>query len=378
MRYSILILLSILLFSCHEQAQTVKDKEQGTIVPLKYATHFSIDHFVNYKQLTVFNPWNNGSIYKTYFLVSKSIELPNDIPKNGKIVRTPIERISTLSSTHIGLIDALNETDKIIGHSKFDYVFNEKVRKRINANQIIATGDDQNLNLELLIDLQPELLITSVYENVHDNLKLAERAGIPVAYNVEWMETSPLARAEWIKFIAPFFEKETLADSLFKSIETAYLKVKNDLEFVNTKPSILVGYKYKGTWYMPGGQSYIAAFLRDAGANYYWYSDSSTGSMPLSFEQVVEAQSNTDIWLKPGAATSISSLLKEDNRYKQFKPLNTKQVYNIHGTMNATAANDYWESGLINPHIILADLAKIFHPELLPEHHITYYKQLGE
>ncbi|MBT31635.1 MAG: iron ABC transporter substrate-binding protein [Thalassobius sp.] len=349
---------------------------QPTDIPVKYSNIFHIKNYGTHQEITIKNPWNAEEIYASYILVPKTASLPTGLPKDAILVRTPVENIITLSSTHIGLLALLNEEGKITGHSNLNYVSNSQVRKNIEDEKVIEVGDPQNLNIEFLVDNKPELLMVSGFEKVHDNFKLAEKAGIPIAYNIEWMETSPLARAEWLKFIAAFFNKSTMADSVFSDIEAQYLAAKKLGNSALEQPKVMVGSKYNGTWFMPGGKSYMASFLNDAGADYYWQNDTTRGSLPLSFEEVLDKNLDADIWLNPGATAVISDLLKQDERYGRFAPLKQGEIYNNINKMTPLGANDYWESGMANPHLILKDIIKILHPELLPEYEMVYYKKL--
>lgn len=343
---------------------------------LKYARLFTIDKHDSYRIITVKNPWDSTRVYASYVLVPKGQKNPENLPENAVVVQTPIKNISTLSSTHIGLLELLRMEDKLIGHSDLGYVYNRNVRKLIEEGKLKETGQAQNLNIEAVIDLNPDLLMASGMEKVNENLRLIEQSNIPVAYNIEWMEESPLGRAEWIKFMAEFFNKRQLADSIFNVIELEYIKVRNLVKNSIVKPVVLAGNMYKGTWFMPGGKSYTAQFLKDAGAEYYWFEDQTSGSIPLSFEVVLDKQMNSDIWINPGGAKKISELSSLDSRYKMFAPYVTGKVYNMNRKVSHSGANDYWESGLVNPHLILKDLIAIFHPELLPDHQWIYYQKL--
>ncbi|UZR99780.1 ABC transporter substrate-binding protein [Chondrinema litorale] len=347
-----------------------------TDIPVKYSNIFHITNYGTYQEAIIENPWNAKEIYAKYLLVPKTEEVPDNLAENTILVRTPIENIITLSSTHIGLIALLNEEEKITGHSNLGFVSNQLVRNNIEAGKVIEVGDPQNLNIEFLVDNKPELLMVSGFEKIHDNFKLAEKADIPIAYNIEWMETSPLARAEWIKFIAAFFNKSAMADSVFNEIETQYLAAKKLGNSALTQPKVMVGSKFNGTWFMPGGKSYMASFLKDAGADYYWQNDTTRGSLPLSFEEVLDKNLDADIWLNPGAASTISDILKQDARYEKFAPLAQENIYNNINKVTPLGGNDYWESGMANPHLILKDIIKILHPELLPEYKLVYYKKL--
>ncbi|UII33999.1 ABC transporter substrate-binding protein [Fulvivirga ulvae] len=359
-------------------------KQEGTStlptrqpVQLKHASLFSIKQQDGFKKITVQNPWDTTALYATYILIHKGDPVPENLPKDVFIVEIPISSIVTLSTTHLGLLHTLGAEQSLIGHSTLDYIYNPSIKERALNGEIAEVGNTQNLNIETLIDLRPDLMMTTGHAQIHDNLKLLEKSGVPIAYNIEWMESSPLARAEWLKFMAAFLEKDAMADSIFNHIEDEYEQIKAEAIAVSDKPSVLAGAKYKDTWSMPGGNSYAAQLLKDANASYYWFSDKSRGSIPLSFETVIDKQLNADIWINPGGFTELAEFIDHDERYTRFSAFQQKKVYNIYGRINETGANDYWETGLVNPHLILKDLIKIIHPEKFPDHQLIYYKKLN-
>ena len=191
------------------------------------------------------------------------------------------------------------------------------------------------------------------------------------------MEKSPLARAEWIKFAAAFIGKEKEADAIFNDIATQYNAIKKLTENVSRKPKILIGKKWKDMWNTSGGKSYFANFLRDAGGDYYWFSDNNAGTLALSFEEVLDKQLDADIWINPGNTVNLQDLLASDSRYGLFKPVERQQIFGYFNKINSNGANAYWEKGSIEPHVILADLIKIFHPQVLPDHKLYFYKRIN-
>jgi iron complex transport system substrate-binding protein len=205
--------------------------------------------------------------------------------------------------------------------------------------------------------------------------KLLE-AEVKVAMNSEYMETSPLGRAEWIKFIAMFFNREADADAIFGEMAQQYEALAAEAAGVTEKPTVFTGAPYGDTWYMPGGGSYVAKYLSDAGAEYLWADDESTGSIPLDFESVYERAADADYWLNTSSWMSIDDALAADARYGEFAALKNGMMYNNNARVNENGGNDYWESGVDNPHLVLADLIKILHPDLVPDHEFVYYRQL--
>ncbi len=198
-----------------------------------------------------------------------------------------------------------------------------------------------------------------------------------MAIVAEYLESSPLGRAEWLKFTALFFNQEAQAEQVFGTIAEDYnalVQITQDLEL---RPTVFTGFSYDGTWYMPGGKSYVAQLLRDAGATYLWAEIDQTGSLPLDFEAVYDRAARADFWVNVSQDwQSQGDAIAADPRYGEFFALQAGHLFNNNARLNATGGNDYWEGGLINPHLVLADLIKILHPELLPDHELVYYQPL--
>ena len=370
-----------MIFSCKNdraKQSAVLTTETKREIKLKYTGLFSITEYEGYTEVVVNNPWDLSNTFATYILVPKGSDAPKGLSKDKILVRTPIDNVVTLASPHIGLFSAISSENRIIAVGESKYVYNSNVQDRFKQGEIKEVGVDQNLNLELLIDLSPEIVMATAYKQIHDNLSLVIKYGIPVVYNISWMEHSPLARAEWIKFAGVFLDKNKEADSLFNHIESSYINAVEKAKVIENKPKVLLGKKFKGTWYMAGGNSYFSQFLRDAGANYYWHSDTTSGSLPLSFEEVLDKQLDSDIWLNPGSALRISEIISEDERYKVFKALKNKKVYSNSKQLIESSANGYWETGPTNPHIVLNDLIHILHPDLSPNYELVYYEKLEE
>jgi iron complex transport system substrate-binding protein len=231
--------------------------------------------------------------------------------------------------------------------------------------------------VEKALELSPDLIITygSGFPD-YDAHPILIEAGLKTVVNAEWLDTSPLGRAEWGKFIAVFFNKEADAETLFaKTVEqyTAYAALAAG---VTEKPTVFTGSDYQGTWSIPGGNSFAAAFLKDAGAAYLWADDTSTGSLPLAFESVFEKAQSADYWVNVGFFFTLADVLAADARYADFAAYQNGTIWNNDAKTSAAGGNDYYESAVAHPEIVLADLIKIFHPDLLPEHELVYYRQL--
>lgn len=350
-----------------------------TVSP-RYAEGFDVEYHDTYKLVTVLNPWQGSSETFTYLLVEPGT-VPPSLGLGETVIEIPAHRFVSLSTTYLPYLPILGETDALVGVENTRMVSTPEVVRRIDEGYVrdvagAGSGMASGLDLEVLIDLDPDLVMTyatgSPEYDMHPKLK---EAGISVVLNGEYMETDPLGRAEWIKFASVFFDKEREANEYFDRIEAEYLTLK-DLAATEEKPTVFLNNNYRGTWYMAGGESYVARFLSDAGADYLWADDSTTGSIPLDFEVVYDRALGADYWLNPGTAQSMEELLAEDARYTDFGAARSGRIYNNNALVNDGGGNDYWESGVVHPEIILKDLLKIFHPDLVPDHSLVYYQQL--
>ncbi len=374
----LIFLFSASIISCQNSAPTNKPSQQKTEVKteIKYAELFSISRFENYTEIRIINPWNKKENYGHYILLPKEKKVPKHLSENAVIIEVPIDNMTLLATPYIGYIEKLNALDKINGIANGSYVFNDIIRNNINKGAIKIVGKNADVNLEALIDLDADVIIGSGFQTKNKSLEMAEQSGLNIFYFVEWMEQSPLARAEWIKVAGALLNKEEVAEAVFNEIESQYLKVTNQATSQDQQPSVMLAKPWSGTWNMPGGRSYMAHYLKDAGADYTWFSDTTSGSIPFSFEEVIDSQMNADIWINPGQATSISQMLAEDERYAIFKPTQTGEIYGYNRKKNKEGINAYWEIGSVNPHLILSDLIKIFHPKLLPDYELYFYEKL--
>jgi iron complex transport system substrate-binding protein len=383
--FSFILMLGF--FSCQSGKSNKKKYEQdsNTSVDSAFYHQTSVKHAKGFqikilkkglKELTVWDPWNSGKVFQKYYLTNRGEDINTDSLTDGLIVEVPVKSIAALSSTQIGILKFLGVEDRIVAVSLQNRIFDEELNEKAQSGKIQAVGHAETLNFEKIVEIDPELVMVAGFMKVTDRETKLMNAGLPVAYNIEWMESSPLARAEWAKFIAAFFNKEDEADQHFNEIEDRYNSLKSLVEVVKHKPTILSGYNFKGTWYMPGGQSYLAQFLRDAKADYCWFSDSTSGSIPLSFEVVFDKQCDADIWFGPGQCKTMSDLDGLDERYSLFKSYKNNEVYCYTKRMKESGANDWYESGVMQPDVVFKDVIKILHPEILPEYELYFYQKL--
>jgi len=371
--FALIFLLCSFFFSCTNHAKKENDKfNSNSTSTIKYAKGFYTQKLPEYTLLTVLNPWIKGAIFAKYYLVKESsVEVPND----GVKILIPLQSIATASVTHYEFLSLLDEVKSVTGICQGDLVYNPTIRKGIQEGEIIDLGDAFHINLEQVLKLRPSALMMSGYNQNDPNAQRISQAGVSVIYNNEWMETTLLGRAEWIKFVAAFYDKDKMADSIFQTVENRYNEIKTLAANVKTKPNIMAGANFRGTWYMPGGKSFMGQLFTDAGSNYFYANDTTTGSLPLNVETVLNNFSKTEVWLNCNY-TSLDNLLKADTKHALFSPVKQKQVYNFNKRMLPSSANDFWESAIARPDLILSDVIAILHPELLPNYELFYAEKL--
>lgn len=374
MKKSIYILLSVLFFiSCGNKKSNNQTTEQpNNRTSLYYAQGFSIRNFENYKELTVFSPWKKDEVYAKYFLVKDE---NTDVPTNGIKVKIPLQSIAVASVTYLEFLSLLDEIQSISGVCTPKLVYNQAVQQSFEAGKITDLGDPYSINVEKTMMLRPNALMMSGYSQSDANAQRIQQAGISVIYNNEWMETSLLGRAEWIKFVGAFYDKDAKSDSIFNEIESRYNEMKAKAVQIEKKPTIMAGSNFRGTWYVPAGRSFMSELFRDAGGDYFFANDSTTGSLPLNVEAVLKNFSDTDIWLNCNFAT-IHELVKSDSKHALFRPVKENRVYNFNKRLLPSTANDFWESAVARPDLLLGDLIAILHPEILPDWEFVYAEQL--
>ena len=365
--------LLLLFYSCgHTSTQKTDENTPDSTLTLTYATGFSIDYFRDYKRVTVFNPWEKSKIWSTYYLVSNdSVKTPDA----SQTLQIPLSKLAVTSCTHFEFLKLLDELHTITGVCSPELIYNETIAAAYANGEITSLGDAFNTNVERLLMLKPDALMLASYNQQDENAKRLQAAGVPLLFNNEWTEKSLLARAEWIKFIAVFYNKETQACDLFDDIETNYNDAKRLAQAVTNKPLILTGGNFKGTWYMPGGQSYMARLFVDAGADYLYANDTTTGSLPLNFETVLNSFSKADVWLNAPVA-SMPELINMDERHKLFTSAQQGEVYGFWARTKPSGANDFWESAIVHPDLVLKDVIWALHPSLLPDYEPVYIIRL--
>ncbi|MFY7742139.1 MAG: ABC transporter substrate-binding protein [Flavobacterium sp.] len=372
-----LILFSMFSFffiSCQQKEK--KSKEiQSPENYIRYATGLSIQKHDDFSIVTVSNPWPTSDKKYTYILHKPSPKIPDSLQKYAAI-QVPIKSIVVTSTTHIPALELLGVENKLVGFPNTDYISSEKTRTLIETGKVREIGTNQSLNTEVLLDMQPDVIIgfgVDGEKKTYDNL---QQNGLKILYNGDWTEQHPLGRAEWIQLFGVLFGLEEKADQVFKTIEKDYLTAIKLAKKATLKPTILSGAIYQDQWYLPQGKSWAAQFLDNAGGNYLWAATEGTGSLSLSFETVLEKAQNADFWIGPGQFTSFDQLEKANPNYKHFKAVQNKNVYSFSSKKGKTGGVIYYELASNRPDLVLKDLIKILHPELMKEYELYFFEKL--
>jgi iron complex transport system substrate-binding protein len=324
------------------------------------------------------NPWQGAEeVYYNYYITDKLSELPDGVERSRIILQKPRKIVCT-STTHIAMLDALGGTKLITAVSGSGFVYNKELRQAIEDGRVKDIGYENGYNTELIYSLDPDLVL--VYgvgsETTHTFKRLADM-GIPVVFIADYLENHPLARTEWIRVYGELLGKEELAEKIFSSVREEYNAVVNKIPGDRkSRPRVLLGLPFKDKWFVSPGNSYISKLIEDAGGRYLWAEIRSDEAIPMSLEAVCLKAREADIWLNPGTAQSINNIHMLDNRLVDLPVSSEGSVFNNNKRVNKHGGNDYWESGTVNPHILLKDIASILNPGLFPGYEPFYYSEL--
>ena len=320
------------------------------------------------------NPWDTTSVLSTYILVDKESEMPKHLPE-GTLIRTPLSKALVYTAVHCNLIKELGVVQSIGGICELQYIKVPEIIEGCKNGTIVNAGEGTNPDMEKIIDLHPDALMLSPYENSGGHGQV-EKLKVPIIECADYMETSALGSAEWIRFYGMLFGQLHKADSIFAEVEKNYNELKVLAQSQTSKPKLLCELKSGSAWYVPGGRSTTGRLYHDAGAEYAFNHYPNSGAVPLSFETVFDKAQDADIWLmKYNHATdkTLTSMREDYGPYAQFKAFKQKQVYGCN-----TAYKEYYEDFPFHPEKVLKDLIKIFHPTLLPNYELKYFDKLAE
>lgn len=335
-----------------------KENSLGTVEKVLYAKGFHFETEDQKRYLVVDEPWPNATKPIRYLL-----------DQNPK-------RIVCTSTSHLPFFEMLGSEEAVVGFPNLNYISSEIFIQRANQGLLTDLGPDGNMNMELLFGVNPDAVVAFDMGGESKTLAKIQEAGIPVYYNSDFLEQSPLGRAEWIKFFGALLNKEKEADSIFTEIASEYNRLKALTATIENKPSILSGVVYGDTWFLPGGGNWAATFFENAGGEYLWEADTTTGWLELSFEAVYEKGNNARFWIGTSTLNTMDEMIGQDERYSSFNAYELGEVYNYNKKIGPNGGYDFFESGYSRPDLVLSDLIKILHPQLLPDYETVYFQNI--
>lgn len=373
LRFLIVLLLSVIFTQCKKE--TVTDQQITSQNTIRYAKGFSIQNYEGYAVVTVKNPWPKATKTYTYILKEKNGKVPDSLKQNP-VISIPIKSIVVTSTTHIPSLEMLKKEKTLVGFPHLDYISSEKVRARIEAGKVKELGMNQSLNTEVILNLQPDVIIGYGIDNNNPTLDNLQKSGLKVILNGDWNEETPLGKAEWIKFFGALYGQQKKAEEIFTKIEKEYLKTIQIAQSAQQTPTILAGDMFEDRWYLPKGNSWGSLLLKEAKGQYLWAETTGTGSLSLSFEAVFEKAQQADIWITSGQFASLKEMTTANPHYSQFKAFQNKNVYSFSGRKGKTGGILYYELAPNRPDIVLKDIVKILHPELLKSYQPFFFEKL--
>ncbi len=367
-------LLIIILSSSCTGGTDRSVRSEGDTIQLKYAEHLKIVKYDGFTVVELLDPWNSGKTLHTYVLVPEDGTIPADLP-DGTIVRTPLRRAVITTAVHCGLVISFNRGDNIKGVCDLGYINIPWIQQQFKDGKIANCGNGITPTLEKIVEINADAIMISPFQNSGGYGRLDEW-GKPIIEAADYMETSALGRAEWMKFFGMLFGAEEEADSIFKEVESSYENLKNIAKSSKIRKTVLMDKISSSVWYVPGGNSTVGRIIADANADYPFSANENSGGVPLPFETVLEKAGNADVWMfryNSPKADTYKSLLTENNGYSQFKSFKNKEVYGCN-----THKNTFYEDTPFHPDLLLRDFIIITHPDITTLGKPKYFVKLNE
>lgn len=373
-RSTFLFLSICLLASCQKGKQTEEEKDTTATssfseVDIKYAEGFRVREGNGFRLVDIQDPEGESPTTYHYALVPRNTT-PQGIPQGYTTIEVPVRKAICMTALQMSHFIKLQATDKIVGIASSRYLFNKSIKKQLKGQTTHKIGIEGNFDTEKILALSPDIILVSPFKK--GGFESIRDLGFPLVTFLAYKEPDPLGQAEWIKFVAMLLGMESEADSIFCSIEERYNTLKEQTQKVSNRPVVMSGELHAGNWYVVGGRSYLARLFEDAGANYFMREDQGTGGFYVDFETVLsKGATQADFWRILNSYDgdfSYDALQSSDRRYTDFKAFKNKQV--IYCNLRQTP---FYENTPLEPEVVLEDLIKIFHPDILPDHKPVYY-----
>lgn len=374
----IIIILFFVLSGCRtgDRKGNSKSSEPGNRI--ESAERFTLEQRNFGTEVRIIDPWQGANgITQTYSLVKRGSPVPQGMDSSS-VIFVPVHKIVCMSTTHISMVSALGEEETIIGVSGTNLIYSPSVMRNVEKGSVAEVGYEASLNKELILKIHPDLIIIyGIGSESSGYIGKIKELGIKVLINADYLETDPLGRAEWIKLFGALYCKEDMADSIFKNEFNKYNKLKTFIaQNITKRPKVLLGLPFKDSWYISPGNSYISKLIGDAGGDYLWNDTRSQVSMPYSIEDVYMHGLKADFWLNIGTVNSRDEISIIDPRLNDLPCYKNDNLFNNNKRTTVEGGNDYWENGVLYPHLLLEDIASILHSEILKEHELVFYKKI--
>ena len=374
---SILFTVVVALASCRGGNNVSLSTADGDTLALKHSSLLTIVEHDGYTVAEISNPWKPGKLLHRYYLVPRTSDIKPQTSdfSDGTIVEVPVQRAAVFTTVHCALLTELGLGSHIVGVADAKYIKVPYIQEQIKAGRIVDCGNGLNPVVEKIMDVKPDVIMLSPFENSGGYGK-TEEIGIPLIECAEYMETSPLARAEWMRFYGLLFGESAKADRLFHQVDSSYTALKEQAAKAGEGRSVLVDKITGSVWYMPGGRSTIGQMLQDAGGRYPWATDNQSGSLSLPFETVLERAGESDVWMLRYSADHDlrqAELLSEFHGYSQLKAFRQHEVYGCN-----VEQSHFYEDTPFHPDRLLCDFLQILHPDIIGLPPLRYYKKVKE
>lgn len=372
------LLCGLLLTACGTRnARPLDDFTQPVYTP-RYASGFEITGAPGSRStlVTVHNPWYGNEVTdQRLFIARDGEQAPAGF--EGEVLRDEARRVVCMSGSYIAMLDAVGAAERVVGVSGAQYLINETLRRRIARGEAADVGFDSNVDFERLVALRPDLVMLFGIGGANTALtgKLRE-LGIPYLYMGEHCEESPLGKSEWLVVAAEIAGRRDEGVRLFDAIPERYEHLRTLVQKTADRPRVMLNTPYRDSWFMPARNSYMVRLITDAGAQYVFAENTAAQTLPIDIEQAYYLTRQSDFWLNVSGCNSLDDLRRQNPRLADTPPVRKGRVYDNNRRRNAAGGSDFWESGVLYPDRVLADLVRIFHPELLAPGELIYYRRL--
>lgn len=354
MRLFNLIVLILLFSACG--GNRVGEVSDATPVTMRHASLIEIEETDSFVLVSVRSPWKKESLLQRYILVPDSfVHLPAHCPK-GVVVRTPLKRVVVGAAVHAALMQELGAGCSIAGLCDMNYVVSDSLHRLLREYKVKDMGSSMHIDAELVRYANADALWLSPFENA--GFGSVEQLGVPIIQCADYMETSPLGRAEWMRFYGRLVGCAAEADSLFVYVEKRYEMARSCADMQKAHPIVMADCKEGNAWFVPAGNSTMGRIFADAGAEYIWSDTSGSGSLQLDVETVVSRASDADVWIiKYGSSAPVTyaSLAADFAPYRTFRPWRERRIFACN-----TFDVPFYEEVPFHPERLLENLINVF------------------